>query len=87
MADRKDTQGVLTLVCERCGNEMTFAEKPPPEHPVCSRCGGTVFRQFFTPTTADEATLSHLDETARSVALDEESPDITSGDLRDLNNP
>jgi hypothetical protein len=54
---------------------------------VCSRCGGTVFRQFFTPTTADEATLSHLEETARSVALDEESPDITSGDLRDLNNP
>ncbi|HET7565322.1 MAG TPA: hypothetical protein VFJ96_10030 [Gemmatimonadaceae bacterium] len=87
MADEKDTQGVLTLVCEECGNEMYFSEKPPPPHLVCSRCGGTVFRQFFTPTDPDQAMLSYLDETARSVALDEESPDITSSDLHDLNNP
>ena len=87
MAEKKETQGVLTLICERCGNEMYFADKAPPPQPVCSRCGGTVFRDFFTPTDPDEATLSQLEETARSIALDEESPDITSSDLHDLNNP
>jgi hypothetical protein len=46
-----------------------------------------VFRNFFTPTTADEATISQLEETARSIALDEESPDISADELRDLNNP
>ncbi|HEX5437402.1 MAG TPA: hypothetical protein VFW98_09580 [Gemmatimonadaceae bacterium] len=84
MTDRKETQGILTLVCEQCGTEMTFAKEPPPPHPVCSRCGGTVFQQYLTPTDPDGATLSHLDETARSIALDEGSPDTEPGDVRDL---
>lgn len=85
---RKDgPEGVLTLVCETCGREYYFEESPPPERMRCEQCGGVVFRNFFTPTVPDEATISQLEETTRSIALDEESPDISESDLRDLNNP
>lgn len=87
MPQRDGPDGLLTLVCLTCGNEEFVSEGPPPAHPVCQRCGGTVFREFFTPTEHDEATISRLEETARSVALDEESPDIAPDDLADLNNP
>jgi hypothetical protein len=70
-----------------CGREYFFARTTPPDQLVCDRCGSTVFRNFFTPTTPDEATLSQLEETSRSIALDEESPDTAEGDVRDLNNP
>ena len=86
MPNREGPEGVLTLVCLTCGNEKVYDDNPPARV-VCERCGGTVFRNFFTPTEADEATLSQLEETARSVALDEESPDISADELRDLNNP
>jgi ribosomal protein S27E len=86
MANDRGPEGLLTLVCVNCGNEKFF-EQAPPAHVVCERCGSTVFRNFFTPTTADEATISQLEETARSIALDEESPDISADELRDLNNP
>jgi hypothetical protein len=86
MARDKGPEGLLTLVCVTCGKEKFFDDNPPP-HLVCDRCGGTVFRNFFTPTTADEATISGLEETSRSIALDEESPDISADDVRDLNNP
>jgi hypothetical protein len=46
-----------------------------------------VFRSFLTPTRADDATISQLEETSRSAALDEESPDTSADDVRDLNNP
>lgn len=86
MANDSGPEGLLTLVCVACGREKFFETAPPPTL-VCDRCGGTVFRTFFTPTTPDEATLSQLEETSRSVALDEESPDTSIGDVRDLNNP
>jgi hypothetical protein len=86
MADNQGPEGVLTLVCLTCGNENTYDEAPPPSL-RCDKCGGTVFRNFFTPLDRDEATIAHLEETARSVALDEESPDTSPDDLRDLNNP
>lgn len=86
MPNSEGPEGVLTLVCLTCGNEKAYDDTPPARL-VCERCGGTVFRNFFTPTEADEATLSQLEETARSVALDEESPDISADELRDLNNP
>lgn len=86
MANRDGPKGLLTLVCLTCGNRKDY-EDTPPERVVCERCGGTVFRNFFTPTDEDEATISQLEETARSVALDEESPDTSVDDLRDLNNP
>ena len=79
-------QGLLTLVCLTCGNHKDFEENPPASL-TCERCGGTVFRNFFTPTEADEATISQLEETARSIALDEESPDTSPDEVRDLNNP
>lgn len=78
--------GVLTLVCLTCGNEKSF-DAEPPNHLVCDRCGGIVFRNFFTPVEPDEATISQLEETARSIALDESSSDISPDELRDLNNP
>ena len=87
MPNEKGTEGMLTLVCLTCGKEKYFTDQPPENDVTCDRCGGTVFRSFFTPTVQDVATLSQLEETARSVALDEESPDTTEGDLRDLNNP
>ena len=67
------------------GNELFFTTKPPASEP-CSRCGGSVFRSFFTPTVQDEATESMLEETSRSISLDGGS-DSTAGDIRDLNSP
>ena len=86
MPNEKGPEGMLTLVCLTCGKEKYFADQPPGDV-TCDRCGGTVFRSFFTPTSPDGATLSHLEETSRSMALDEESPDTTASDLEDLNNP
>ncbi len=85
--DRDGPEGLLTLVCLTCGNEKFFEEQAPRGTVTCERCGGTVFRNFFTPTEPDEATLSQLEETARSTALDEDSPEISADELRDLNNP
>ena len=79
-------RGLLTLVCLTCGS-YRYYEDTPPETVTCQRCSGTVFRSFFTATEYDEATISHLEETARSIALDEESPAISADELRDLNNP
>ncbi len=86
MAMSDGPEGMLTLVCITCGDEMFFTTKPPANDP-CSRCGGTVFRDFFTPTVRDEATESLLEETTRSISLDGGSTDSTVGDLRDLNSP
>ena len=86
MPNEKGTEGMLTLVCLTCGKEKYFADQQPGDV-TCDRCGGTVFRSFFTPTSPDGATLSQLEETTRSIALDEESPETTAGDLEDLNNP
>lgn len=87
MPNEKGPEGMLTLVCLTCGKEQYFADQPPPDNVTCSRCGGTVFRSFFTPTTPDDASLSVLEETSRSMALDEESPDTTQTDVEDLNRP
>jgi hypothetical protein len=78
--------GLLTLVCLTCGNEKYF-DRSPPDEIRCDKCGGTVFRNFFTPTERDDATLDQLETTARSIALDEESPDTSEDEVRDLNNP
>jgi hypothetical protein len=75
--------GIVTLVCITCGNER-FYEKAVPSSLKCERCGGTVHRQFATPTVPDEATIATLEEQARSIALDDASPDTVPGDVRDL---
>jgi DNA-directed RNA polymerase subunit RPC12/RpoP len=85
MSNARGPEGMLTLICITCGNEMYFTTKPPANEP-CSRCGSTVFRSFFTPTVRDEATESMLEDTTRSISLDGGS-DSTVGDLRDLNSP
>jgi hypothetical protein len=83
MADNDSPQGLLTLVCITCGQEKHFSD-PPPAVVRCEKCQGRVFRNFFTPVEADEATPSPLDETARSFAYDDESPAVTPDELRDL---
>ena len=86
MAKSDGPEGMLTLICITCGNELFFTTKPPASDP-CPRCGSTVFRSFFTPTVRDEATESMLEDTTRSISLDGGSTDSTVGDLRDLNSP
>jgi DNA-directed RNA polymerase subunit RPC12/RpoP len=75
--------GLITLVCLTCGNEHFHDDSVPPSV-KCDKCGGTVFRQFATPTEPDEAAIAQLHEQARSIALDDDSPATTADDVRDL---
>jgi hypothetical protein len=75
--------GLVTLVCLTCGNENTY-DQSVPSSVRCAKCGGTVFRQFATPTEPDEATIAQLEEQARSIALDDDSPQTSRDDVRDL---
>ena len=75
--------GVVTLVCLTCGNEH-FHDRAVPSSAKCEKCGGTVFRQFDTPTEPDEASIAQLEEQARSIALDDVSPQTAPDDVRDL---
>lgn len=83
MAKRSGPIGVVTLVCLTCGNEKFF-DKAVPDALTCEKCGGTVFRNFATPTEPDEATIAQLEEQARSMSYGDSSPDTTPDDLRDL---
>lgn len=80
---RSGPVGLITLVCITCGSEH-FYDQAVPSSLKCERCGGTVFRQFATPTEPDEAAIAQLEEQARSMALDDESPEMTADDVRDL---
>jgi DNA-directed RNA polymerase subunit RPC12/RpoP len=84
MADNSGPRGVVTLVCLTCGKEYFYEETPPPSNMTCEQCGGTVFRQFATPTEPDEATIVTLEEQARSIAYGDPSPDTAPDDVRDL---
>ena len=75
--------GLITLVCLTCGNEHFYEHNLPPSV-KCERCGGTVFRQYATPTEPDEASVAQLEEQARNIALDDDSPDTAPDDVRDL---
>jgi len=75
--------GVITLICLTCGSEE-FYDHAVPVSVKCNKCGGTVFRQYATPTEPDEATVAGLEAQARSMALDDDSPDTTPDDVRDL---
>ena len=75
--------GVVSLVCLTCGNEHHY-DDVVPQSLKCEKCGGTVFRQFATPTEPDDATIGALEEQARSIALDDDSPDTAPDDVRDL---
>ena len=75
--------GLITLVCLTCGNEH-FYDRSVPSSTKCEKCGGTVFRQFATPTEPDEASIAQLELQARSIAMDDVSPDTTADDVREL---
>lgn len=83
MADANGPQGLLTLVCITCGNEKHFVNRPPSSV-QCEKCKGRVFRNYFTPVQADEATVSQLEQTARSLSYDDESSTVSEDELRDL---
>ena len=83
MANKKGTQGLVTLVCLTCGNEKDY-DKAVPDAVTCEKCGGTVFRTFATPTEPDDATIAALEEQARSISYGDSSPDTGAGDVRDL---
>ena len=84
--DPNGPRGVLTLLCLTCGNRK-FYDDTPPNRVKCEKCGNTVFRNFFSPTEADEATVEQLEETRRQIALDDISPDTAPDDITELNNP
>ena len=86
MAKQKDTPVVNTMVCLTCGAEQFF-HADVPSSLKCKNCGSTVFRTFSTPTKPDEVTESQLEETARSAALGDVSPDTSRDDVRELNEP
>lgn len=83
MASNNGPQGLLTLVCITCGNEKHFVRRPPASV-ECDKCKGRVFRNFFTPVEKDDATISQLEQTARSLAYDDDTSDISEDELRDL---
>jgi hypothetical protein len=72
-----------TLVCITCGSYKFFTDEVPSSV-RCDSCGNTVFRTFDTPTESDEAQISQLEDSARSMELGEGSPQTTRDDLRDL---
>ena len=81
MASADGPHGLLTLVCITCGNEKHFARRPPAAV-QCDKCQGTVFRNYFTPVDADEASIAQREETERSVAYDGQASDVARDDLR-----
>ena len=80
-----EAQGVLTLVCFTCGQEYYFENQDPPEEMSCEKCGGTVFRDFFTPTDGDEAAQDFRDSTERDLDPDDAEGDTRPTDVIDLN--
>jgi DNA-directed RNA polymerase subunit RPC12/RpoP len=77
-------EGVLTLVCFKCGREYHF-DSTPPDDLTCEKCGGTVFRSFFSPDPSDAAARDFIDSTARDLDPDQPSTDTMPGDVLDLN--
>jgi hypothetical protein len=83
MGTKKETRGVVTLVCLTCGKEKYFTHDVPAAA-TCDQCGGTVFRTFSTPTEPDDAAIDALESQARSIGYGDSSPDTTRGDVSDL---
>ncbi|MBC7896021.1 MAG: hypothetical protein H7066_11460 [Cytophagaceae bacterium] len=74
---------MTTMVCVTCGAEQFFDDAVPTSL-TCPMCRSTVFREFSTPTTRDEATIVQLEEQARSVSYGDSSPDTSPDEVRDL---
>jgi ribosomal protein S27AE len=78
-------EGMLTLVCFKCGKEYFFADGNPPEDMSCEKCGNTVFRSFFSADPSDDSVRDFMDSTARDLDPDDAEGDSLPGDLIDLN--
>jgi hypothetical protein len=83
MASNSGPRGLVTMVCITCGAEQFF-DTAVPSSITCERCGSTVFRQFATPTEPDEATISQLEEQARSISYGDSSPQTSPDEVREL---
>lgn len=77
-------EGVLTLVCFKCGKEYYFGDEDPPSDLKCEKCGNEVFRSFFS-AVGDETADDFEDSTARDLDPDDAEGDATQGDVMDLN--
>ncbi|MEX2569691.1 MAG: hypothetical protein WD737_00195 [Gemmatimonadota bacterium] len=77
-------EGVLTLVCYKCGTEYYFAEGEPPEEMSCEKCRNTVFRSFYTNEDS-EASQDFRDSTERDLRADDAEGETMPGDVLDLN--
>lgn len=80
----RPAEGVLTLVCFKCGTEYHFGDQEPPEQLTCEKCGNAVFRSFFSPVD-DEAAQDFEDSTARDLDPDDPATETAPGDIADLN--
>ena len=83
MAKKQGSGSVTTMVCVTCGAEQFF-DDAVPANLKCERCQSTVFREFTTPTTPDEASIAQLEEQARSMSYGDSSPATSADDVRDL---
>lgn len=81
--DAEPAEGVLTLVCFKCGTEYFFTDEDPPGDMKCEKCGNTVFRSFFTPVD-DEVAEDFRASTERDLAPDSASTETAPGDILDL---
>jgi ribosomal protein S27AE len=79
-----DTEGVLTLVCFKCGSEYFFSDEAPDPNLTCGKCGNTVFRTYYTHEEGDEADEEFRAETERDLDPDDAEGDALPGDLLDL---
>ena len=86
MSPDQGPREIVTMVCLTCGNERFFDDAVPSSL-KCDKCGSTVFRTFATPTEPDEASLSQLEDQARSISYGDATPGTTPDDVRDLDNP
>jgi predicted nucleic-acid-binding Zn-ribbon protein len=78
------SDGVLTLICLKCGNEYYASEDGPPAGLTCEKCGSTVFREFFSAAEDDEASRDFRETTERDLDSDDPEGDTLPGDLIDL---
>ena len=85
MASNSGPRGLVTMVCITCGAEQFF-DTAVPSSITCEKCGSTVFRLFATPTEPDEATISQLEEQARSISYGDSSPQTSPDEVRELGN-
>ncbi len=79
------SDGFLTLVCLKCGNEYYFDDGNQPEFLECDRCDNTVFRGYYTHETEDEAAREFEDSTGRDLSTDGAEGETMPGDVLDLN--